>query len=431
MIEDEVESFLKKYNLLTPKNNVIVAFSGGYDSMCLLDVMKKLANKYDLNLYAIHLNHNWRGKESDLEEENCRKFAHDVTFYSEKLPENIPHTETAAREARYMFFKKCAEKFKSQVVLTAHNANDNAETVFYRILKGTGITGLQGINEKRDIYYRPLLKVYRKDIEKYCIEYSLSPNEDSSNNDKKYVRNKIRHDIFPLFPDIIEKLNKLSASSIRACSIIEKHIKDLESYSVEDFMELDGEFKSAVVHKFFRDKNLDYDSKKIDYVLKFISDNSISKCGKTLSLTDNMWLFVSCRDISVVYGKAADFNPVVISGIGVYNLNNRFKLTIKECESAPAIFPKDEDFKAYLSLEDGDYTVRTRKEGDVIQPYGMKGSQKLKKYLSEKHVPKHKRDDIILLAKGNEILWVAGLGISEKAKAAGKPIYKLELDEIS
>ena len=192
MIIDAVELFLEKYNLLKPKNNIIVAFSGGYDSMCLLDVMKELAAKYDLNLCAVHLNHGWRGEESDKEEENCKNFCSDINFYSEKLSPDIPHTETAAREARYEFFEKCAKKFNSKVILTAHNANDNAETVFYRITRGTGITGLEGINETRGIYYRPLLNIYRADIEKYCTDKNLTPNIDSSNFNTEFARNKIR-----------------------------------------------------------------------------------------------------------------------------------------------------------------------------------------------------------------------------------------------
>ena len=171
MISNIVETFLITHNLT--EKNILVAFSGGYDSMCLLHILKELSCKYNYKLTAIHLNHNWRGEESDNEELNCRNFCLDIDFYSEKLPTNIPHTETSARDARYEFFNKCAKKFNSNVIFTAHNANDNAETIFYRLLKGTGITGLQGIPAVRDIYYRPLLTIFRKDIENYCFEKEL------------------------------------------------------------------------------------------------------------------------------------------------------------------------------------------------------------------------------------------------------------------
>ena len=187
MIKDKVSKFIKKYNL---SGTFIVAFSGGYDSMCLLDILHKM----NCDVVAIHLNHNWRGDESRKEEQNCKNFTlkNNIKYYTETLPENIEKTETAAREARYDFFKRCALKFNSDIVFTAHNFDDNAETVLYRITKGTGITGLQGIAEHRDIFYRPLLNIERKDIELYCKENNLAPNIDSSNKNTKYKRNLIR-----------------------------------------------------------------------------------------------------------------------------------------------------------------------------------------------------------------------------------------------
>ena len=128
----------------------IVAFSGGYDSMCLLDILYKLG--YDI--VAVHLNHNWRGEESQKEQENCKKFAqaNNIKYYTETLPDYIEKTETSARKARYDFFQRCAKKFNSNVIFTAHNFDDNAETILYRITKGTGTIGLQGIAENRDIF---------------------------------------------------------------------------------------------------------------------------------------------------------------------------------------------------------------------------------------------------------------------------------------
>lgn len=147
MIRDNVKNFIEKYNL---SGRFILAFSGGYDSMCLLDVLYKLKT----DVVAVHLNHNWRGKESMDEAENCENFAKSrgILYYSETLPDDVQKTETAAREARYDFFKRCAEKFNSQIVFTAHNFDDNAETVLYRIIRGTGTAGLQGIAEKREIF---------------------------------------------------------------------------------------------------------------------------------------------------------------------------------------------------------------------------------------------------------------------------------------
>ena len=155
-ITAKIKSYLAEHNLLNKK--IIVAFSGGYDSMCLLDVLNKLGVK----LAAAHLNHNWRGKESLADAKLCEKFCKDnnIEFYSETLSDDVEKTETAARKARYEFLERTAAKLKAQCVFTAHNADDNAETVLYRIIKGSGTYGLEGIKEHRGIFYRPMLDIY-------------------------------------------------------------------------------------------------------------------------------------------------------------------------------------------------------------------------------------------------------------------------------
>lgn len=431
MIIQEVELFLEKYNLLRPKNNIITAFSGGYDSMCLLDIMKKLALKYDFNIIAIHLNHNWRGLESDNEEEICKNYCSDITFYSEKLSSKIPHTETAARNARYEFFEKCAKKFHSDIVLTAHNANDNAETIFYRILKGTGITGLEGIQENRGIFYRPLLNVYRSDIEEYCKKNNLHPNNDSSNQDTSFIRNKIRHDIFPelkqLAPNFEKNLNKISKNAEFINKYIDNEIKYIEEYSTEEFCNFDKDYQMTIIHKFLREQNIDYDRKRIEYITQFISKNSASKSGKTASLTKDKWLFVNNKKIKILNEIPNKPPTQHITQEGKY----RFGEYVFEIEKAAfdilKEFPQDNEYTAYVELEEINYDIRCRNDGDIIQPLGLNGTQKLKKYLNEKKIPQHEKDCIVFLCKDKEILWAAGLGISEKIKVVTQPTHVLRL----
>lgn len=432
MIIDTVELFLDQYNLLLPKNNIIVAFSGGYDSLCLLDIMKQLSIKHDLNLYAVHLNHNWRGEESDNEEINCRNYCQDINFYSEKLSEDIPHTETAARDARYEFFKRCAEKFNSHIVLTAHNANDNAETVLYRIAKGTGFPGLEGILEHRDIYYRPLLSIYRKEIEQYCKEKNLNPNNDSSNFDTCYARNKIRYEILPqleeISPNIIEKINKLANNTREINNLLEKELKLLEKYSADEFLNLHNIYQTIVVHKFLREKHLNYDRKKIEDIVSFINNSKNSKSGKTYSLTNNLWLFASSKEIKTIKKENFQLPEIDILSESEYIIGE-YIFSIQKCEKLPEKFPKDNEFFAYVSLNEVNFTLRQRKNGDIIQPLGLNGTQKLKKYLNEKKIPNHEKEKLIFLCKGNEILWAPGLGISDKIKVVTVPTHVIRLEK--
>ena len=354
----------------------------------------------------------------------------DIDFYSEKLPTNIPHTETSARDARYEFFNKCAKKFNSNVIFTAHNANDNAETIFYRLLKGTGITGLQGIPAVRDIYYRPLLTIFRKDIENYCHEHNLTPNCDSSNNNTKFARNKIRNEIFPIIKEISPnfeiKLNELSNSALATCNIITNTLKMLESYSSTEFVNLNQELKNVVVHSFMRQNNFDYDKKKIEDIVDFIDQFSISKAGKTMSLTKNKWLFVNNQKIELISKKNNTFEEIHLTECGSFCIGNNI-LTIEKCNKTPDEFPKDDEFTAYISTNKIDYTLRTRKDGDIIYPLGLNGKQKLKKYLNSKKIPKHEKDNVLLLTQKNEVLWVVGIGLSEKLKVIDKPTHILKI----
>lgn len=431
MLTEKVELFLEKYKLLTPKNNIIVAFSGGYDSLCLLSIMKEISKKYDLNLTAIHLNHAWRGEESDLEEYRCREFCKDIAFYSEKLNDDIPHTETAGRQARYDFFEKCAKKFNSKAILTAHNANDNAETIFYRIIKGTGLTGLEGIAEKRDVYYRPLLGIYRKDIETYCKQHKLIPNNDSSNNDTKYARNKIRKEIFPLLkeitPDFEKKLNELALVAKESNQIINAQIKPLEQYKTYEFSNLNICIKNAIVHKFFRENNLDYDKTKVTSLIEKIDKYSKLKSGKKISLTSKLWLFVNSEKMEILTDAKTINNDIQINNEGIYFFD-KYKFSIKKAGKVQRDFPKDDEFTALAELKDINFTLRNRKNGDIIQPLGMIGTQKLKKYLTGKAIPKHEKDNLVCLCKDNEVLWVAGYGISDKIKVVNKPTHILKLE---
>ena len=408
MIAERVKEFIEKYNLSQP---FLVAFSGGYDSMCLLDILHKL--HYDV--IAIHLNHNWRGDESLKDAQNCEEFAKGkgIKYYSETLDNRVQKTETSAREARYEFLKKCARKFNSEVVFTAHNFNDNAETVLYRIIKGTGTIGLQGISEKREIYYRPLLSTTRDEIEKYCKDNNLTPNIDSSNADTKYKRNLIRHKILPLMqeinPKVICAINSLSKIAK------EENSEDSETNS-----------QKIKIRKLLYDNNIEYDKEKIENIYQFINENKNSKSGKTLSLTTNLWLFVNKNTIEIVTKKNKNLEQIEIKSEGEFVFED-FILSIEKFDNSLKSFPKDEDFMALVEFDNIDFKIRHRKNGDKIQPLGSSGSQKLKKYLNEKKIPQHKKDDIILLTNDNEILWVCGLGISEKIKVKNKPTHLLKL----
>lgn len=436
-IENNIKSFLEEYGINKQDLTYLVAFSGGYDSMCLLDALKKVSpNK----IVAIHLNHNWRGEESDREEQNCKDFCKsiNVEFYCEKLSDNIQKTETEARNARYTFFEKCAKKFGSNIIFTAHNKNDNAETLIFRICHGTGIKGLEGIAPHRDIYYRPLLNIPRNAIEKYCKKNKLTPNNDSSNKDSIHKRNLIRSEILPLMEEInnsaIQSLNSLAIAATEENKIVQDYLALLKTEIFKNnkiitakFIQLSKATQLRILYELISPLVPgDYDRERFITLLTHIQNNFQSKSGKKISITTDRWLFVNSEFIEIIHKKEKSNLSIKINKVGEYQNSG---ITVNISESTSTSKSNNEDYSIYADLQDlnFEFEIRHRKEGDIIQPLGMNGTQKLKKYLNARKIPNHIKDNLILLAQGNEILWVAGIGISDKIKVKQKPTHKITI----
>lgn len=453
MIET-VEKFLIEYDLIKPEAVFLVGFSGGCDSLCLIDILHGLSQKHKFKIIALHLNHNWRGEESLREAENCKKYcdARNIEFILETLDENGNKTEKNAREARYAFFLKQAKNHPGSLIFTAHTRSDNAETIIYRIIKGTGTKGIRGILPKRIRegieLYRPLLSISRSQTEDYCNSKGLVANTDSSNFDINYKRNFIRHKIMPLFKEINFQAEKSIASlaqlAISQSNIIDEYIKLILKDLYVDGKILSEKFKllsqdvmQQIIYEACLKYDLDYDRKKISHILDFIKSNVNSKAGSTYSLTNDLWIFTNSKYIYLINKTKADINKteIHIKQEGEYKIDGTpwiFSIQ-KYTEEKVCKFPEEDAPCACVDLENLglDLTLRTRREGDFISPFGMKGTMKLKKYLNDKEVPQHKRDELILLTKGSEVLWVAQVGLSNKLKVVNKPSHMLELKEIS
>lgn len=445
-----VDEFLDKYKLKNADYTFLVGFSGGYDSLCLLDILHKLSTKYGFRLVALHLNHNWRGEESRQDETNCKNFCkkNGIDFISEIIDPNIPKTENAAREARYEFFQRHAKNYKNSAIFTAHTRSDNAETIIYRVIKGTGINGLKGILPKRIVdgmpLYRPLMQISKTDIENYCNAKGLVANSDSSNFDISYKRNFIRHKIMPLFKEINDHAEKsidsLAQLAISESNIVEEYLavikKDVFENSrllSEKFKQLSNDVKQKIIYDLFLKENLDYDYKKISSVLDFINANLNSKSGSRYSITNDLWFFANSKYIYLITKTKSDENKneTPITKEGEYKVSGTdYIFEIKKYSGEDFKFPKENANIAYVSLDkiDFDLKLRTRRAGDIITPFGMDGSMKLKKYLNSKGISQHKKDELILLTQGSEVLWVATVGLSNKLKVVNKPTHVIELN---
>lgn len=449
MIET-IDKFLDEYSLKSPENTFLVGFSGGGDSLCLLDVLHGASKKYGFRLVALHLNHNWRGEESLQDQLNCQKFCekNEIEFVSETLGEDTQKTESFAREVRYNFFLKHARKYPNSAIFTAHTRTDNAETLIYRIVKGTGVQGLQGILPQRSVegvsLYRPLLQFSRKEIEDYCSSKGLVANNDSSNFDVQYKRNFIRHKIMPLLEEInpaCEKsINSLAQLAISQTKIVDEYISQIikdvycdGKFLTKKFKNLSQDVMQKIIYDELLKLDLDYDRKKITDILDFIKANFDSKSGSRCSLTSDLWLFVNSENIYLINKIKADENKYEtrISKEGEYKvLGTDFVFSLQKISIDKNFkFPAENEKIAYVDLSaiGTDFTLRTRRDGDFITPFGMSGSMKLKKYLNSKGISQHEKDGLILLANGSEVLWIVGIGLSDKLKVVNEATHVIEL----
>lgn len=243
MLEQKILKTIKKYELIKNGDNIVVGVSGGPDSMALLNALINIRknSNFKFTITVAHINHMIRveaDEETKYVQNFCKQNNIECFIKKEKVEKIAKNekigTEEAGRKVRYSFFDEVAKKVNANKIATAHNANDNAETVLMNIIRGSGTSGLKGIEPIRENkYIRPLINSTRTEIEEYCEEQNLTPKIDKSNMENIYTRNKIRNQLIPYIkenfnPNIITSLNRLSNLAANENNFIQKKVE--ESY---------------------------------------------------------------------------------------------------------------------------------------------------------------------------------------------------------
>lgn len=237
-MEEKVLNTIIKYNLINNNDKIVVAVSGGPDSMCLLNILKKLRNKLNIELFVAHINHMIR-EEADSETEYVQNYCNKNNIpcfvkranVLEMAKEAKKGTEEMGRIVRYEFFEEVKNNVSANKIAIAHTENDNAETVLMNLMRGASLEGLKGIEPIRENYIRPLIECNREEIEKYCSDNKLDPKFDKTNNDNLYTRNKIRNLLIPYIkkefnPNIISTLNRLAILARQDATYFNKIVKE-------------------------------------------------------------------------------------------------------------------------------------------------------------------------------------------------------------
>ena len=447
----KVMSYIKDNNLIKSGDKVLVALSGGPDSVCLLNILYNLKAELNIEIGAAHLNHLLRDKDAFEDEEYVKTLCKslDIPCFVKRVDINKyskdkkMSSEMAGRDARYNFFDDIVKDEGYTKIATAHNANDQAETILFRLMRGSGIEGLCGIKVRRDKIISPILCLSRKEVEEYIEINNLKPRIDKTNFEKIYNRNKIRLDIIPYIKenfneDIIQTLNRMSVLLQKdnefiensARSFYEKHCIEQSDYFIIKKEMFDN--KEAVVTRVIRYALTNFSKTHYDFEMKHIYEIcnlAKNNSGKAIDLPNKIYAENIYGDIYIK--ERININNIDVKQEIVVNKNeiNGKKIFFNDENIEFSVLKNDSNldlnqnnFIKYFDFDkiNDSISLRKRKNGDKIIPLGMKGSKKIKDLFIDMKVPKEERDCIPLLCFDENISWIVGIRVSEEYKITNK-----------
>ena len=439
----KVKAYVKKWHMLQKEDSVIAGISGGADSVCLLFMLLKLQKELGFALMAVHVNHGIRGAEAERDEAYvkrlCRQWNVRLKVYRENVPayakEHGMTEEEAGRDIRRTCFCKVLKEWGGTKIALAHHENDNVETLLWNLCRGTGIRGLGGIAPVNDVWIRPLLCVKRREIESYLKKRGISYCTDTTNADRRYMRNRIRMDVIPYLEDCV------NTESVSHMGKTMERMYELEQYILEEV----GQYKESCTGW----KNGRRIIRQTEYtkIPKALRDNVLHEilCETAGRRKDIEEVHVQMlRDLfTKQVGKRIDL-PYGVTAIRTYESvrfeknipeasyagdeNELFSIRVFDREPGNVTFPE----KIYTKWFDYDIIkntvkIRHRIAGDsiVINRYG--GRKKLKQYFTDQKVPQEDRDKIWIAADGDEVLWIVGYRQSQKYQITEKTTKILEI----
>lgn len=418
-MKNKITDFVKQNNLISKNETILIAFSGGADSVFLAEYLLSIKEKLNLTLKMSHIEHGIRGKESLKDYEFSKSYAskHNIEFFechidavneSKKAKMGV---EEYSRKRRYEFF----DTIKCDKIATAHNLTDNVETMLFRIARGTSIHGLCSIPVKRDKIIRPLLSVSGEEIRNYLNENNIEYCVDSTNTDNDYSRNYIRNVIIPEFKNINSGFIHNAAKLINNINETEKIISDYTDKIYNTVLtdnklliaklkeQSDGVIKRIII-KYFKDNDIELDTWHLSDILKLLD-----KRGK-IQIKDNIFAFSDTGFLRCGKFTDTDFDKISIDK-RIISVNSE-KDFLNNCE----LLNKKFDFYCDCDKIIGNVYVRKRKEGDYIAPSNRNCTKSLKKLFNEYHIAVEKRNSIPIICDDSGIIGVYGYCADERVK---------------
>lgn len=440
----QLENFLRKEVQIEKGQKLLVAMSGGVDSSVLFDALAVLSMKMKFIIYVLHFNHKLRGLSSERDEKLVGQLSKDYNVQYFNASGNVKQfaernslsIEYAARQLRYNFFEKVARTLNANFVATAHTADDNVETFFLNLFRGSGLTGLSGIPSKRNLVknvmmIRPLINFRKRDLIEYAKVRHLKWFEDETNSLLNYTRNKIRLSLIPRLEeefnpsitDIIRQTSHLMSGADRLIRDIVKKNYPLvvEDASQEKFIIklpmlmaneefIQGEIIQHLWLKYFRLQPLPMQT--INRILSLHNSQSGAICE-----INSLYFVLRDRNNLIFTKRQYEENIKLMINIPGKYFIGRYKLEFSEIDRNAVIFDENSNIEYFdISIKDSFLEIRNWSSGDSFQPLGMKGEMKVSDFLINEKIPITEKASMIVLTNKTDIIWIIGKRISEKFK---------------
>lgn len=434
--------FIEENNMLHSGDTVICGLSGGADSVCLLLVLSELKEQLGISLEALHVNHSLRGTESDSDEEFCRRLCQklDIPFSAEQCDvRSFAHEfsfscEEAARRMRYDIF---AAHSRDKKIATAHNANDNLETMILNMARGTGLKGMTGIPPVRGNIIRPLLEISRSEIEEFLKSRRQEFVTDSTNLTEDYTRNKIRHKIIPVIEEInssaIATAVKTSGTLRDENQFIEDAVRDARKKcrngnsftSLENFHKV---IRRRCIAELLSENGLPYSNERLTECDRILCG------GGKLNLCRNFYFISNGKtaEITRIDNKPphTEISSELIIGENMIFPDKIMTCRIVNCDNLRKIENVHKNLTFYMLDYDkitGRAIVRNRKFGDKIKLCGRNFTSSVKKLINEK-VPVNLRSSLYFIEDETGTIFAETIGIADRVKPDENTVHFLEIN---
>ncbi len=454
-LEQRVLHFIREHHLVSSQCQLLVAVSGGQDSVCLLHTLVKLQEELNMKLHVAHLNHQLRGAESEADAQYVSQLAHQLSIPATieqrdvKAYQAWQHTslEEAAREVRYTFLAEVAKSIGANRVAVGHTNDDHIETMLMHLIRGTGTRGLRGLQPSSLwqssggslTIIRPLLPVSRRETADFCQNRQLMPRIDVSNLSLSPLRNRIRHQLLPLLqsynPQVVEALLRtariagdnlafLDKESARLWGGIAQRQGDVIILDKEGFLKLPSALQRHLLRTAIEGLlgNLkDIETRHIEEIMAALT----KPAGKRLSLPEGLVFVIGYNQYLLALDAAALSPFPVIQNEFVLKVPGetllpgwRVKATIISPSVVKGVGLINDNFTAYFDLDKvGDkVVVRCRQPGDRFQPLGMSRPKKLGEFMIDGKIPCAWRQRVPIVCSPQHILWVVGWRIDDRVK---------------